>query len=100
MKQAVVGSTRRSVLHEGVFLPLVRVCRLREAGLRDQAGRSGSVTEDPPGPLGAQRAHSRPPTGPWPALHRVAWRPRVGEGSWVADTPQWLSAVADTPRTG
>lgn len=41
--------------------------------------------EQPPSPL-----------APWPALHRVAsrcgaWRPRVGEGSQVADTPRWFS---------
>lgn len=69
---------------------------------RDRLACSGSVTEGTPGspraPLPGPTS-SRPPTAPWPALHRVAsrcgaWRPRVGEGSQVADTPRWFSTSA------
>lgn len=96
--------SRRRVSNAGVSCAREYFCRWYEfAGCARQCARSAwPVTEeDPPDPPAPQRA--RTPSH-WPLARAAsrcsAWRPRVGEGSWVADTPQWLSAGPDPSSAG
>lgn len=57
---------RGSIFAAGTSLQVAR------SAVRDRPGRSGSVTEDSPRVPSDLNGPARPPTGPWPVLHRVA----------------------------
>lgn len=108
-KTGLQGEARpSSVLHAGVSCAREYFCRwYKFAGCAKRCARSvrplGLGDRGSPPRLLSDLKRSRTPSH-WPLARAAsrcsAWRPRVGEGSWVADTPQWFSAGSDTSAAG